>query len=633
MKRFLPYSSIIFFLCLFPVFSSLGKSDPDSLHIKNINELITKGRNLSNSHPDSSMLIARAAKELAWNPLYHEGLFNAYVLEAIAHRTKQEYKVAESLYDSAIILAANLPEPIRHSEKARIMLTKAFMLNQMGDQLKATNVFLDVIKHAESHNLAQQAGEAYYRIADIYRLQRDGDKALENFLKAKSIFQELDNQYWLFFTDDMIFHSYDLLGDTQAGVNGLLSLFETYESVIDQSQAARTWNNIGRMFLRLQQYDSAEIYLLKAREEYLSSGTRQSSLAYNLNELLTLNKLKGNYDQALVYGLESKAIAEDIQAIPLLRNIYNHLSEVYEAKGQYKESLEAFRKHKFYSDSVGNVDKVAAIDRLKTEFDFEQQEKDAAQIAALLEKDKFIALNQRNWAFLGGLLMVIIVALIYKTILDRKEKKSKVALTHALIETQEAERKRIAKEMHDGVGQSLLMLKNQMTSKWQLPESELGIIEQTIAEVRSISQNLHPYQLERLGLTKALESIIDQLDKHTTLFVSSEIENIDDAFEAEEAINIYRTVQELFSNILKHSAATSAKLIVQKNNAALIIQVLDNGKGFDYGKSFSKIGSLGLKTLKERIGMLRGEIRFESMEPKGTRVDIKVPLNLKSVSF
>jgi len=633
MKRFLPFVGLIFIFYFLPLKPSLGSNEPDSLTIKNINELISLGRSIGTSHPDSAMLMARAAKKLSSNPIYYLGLYDAYVVEAIAYRAKTEYTTAEILYDSALLFAADIPDSQKHERIVKTMLSKAFMVNQIGDQLKATDIYLDVIKYAQNYNLAQQAGEGYYRIGDIYRLQRDGEKALDYFLKARPFFEETNNQNWLFFTDDMIFHSYDLLGNTQAGVNGLISLFETYDGYIDATQATRTWNNIGRMFLRIQQFDSAEIYLLKAREEYLRTGTRQSSLAYNLNELLTLNKLKGNYDQALVYGLESLTIAEDIHAIPLLRNIYNHLSEVYEAKGQYKESLDAFRKHKFYSDSVGNVEKVAAIDRLRTEFDFEQQQKDAAQVAALLEKDKFIALNQRNWALVGGLLLVIIVALIYKTILDRKEKKTKVALTHALIETQEAERKRIAKEMHDGVGQSLLMLKNQMRSQWQLPESELGIIEQTIAEVRSISQNLHPYQLERLGLTKALESIIDQLDKHTTLFVSSEIENIDDDFEAEEAINIYRTVQELFSNILKHSAATSAKLIVQKNNTDLNIQVFDNGKGFEYGKSFAKIGSLGLKTLKERIEMLKGDIKFEAMEPKGTRVDIRVPLSLKSVSI
>jgi signal transduction histidine kinase len=352
-----------------------------------------------------------------------------------------------------------------------------------------------------------------------------------------------------------------------------------------------------------------------------------------LNELLTLYKQKGNYDQALFYGLQSREIAEELQAFPLLRNIYRHLSDVYEAKGLYKESLETYRLHKVYSDSVGNVEKVSAIDRLKAEFDFEQQRKDAAQVAALLEKDKFIALNQRNWAMAGGVLLVIIVALIYRGILDRKEKKSKMALTHALIETQEAERKRIAKEMHDGVGQSLLMLKNQMRSHWALPESEMEIIEQTISEVRTISQNLHPYQLERLGLTKALESIVDQLDKHTTLFVSAEIDAIDGLFAPDEEINIYRTVQELFNNILKHSAATSAKLIVEKKQSEILIQVMDNGKGFEYGKSFTKIGSLGLKTLKERVEMLKGEIRYESVDPKGTKVHIKVPVpvGLKAV--
>lgn len=635
MMRFLPYAGLFILLHFLPVHTSFGSTETDSLLIKKIEGLIASGRSLSNINPDSAVELARSAKELSWSSKYHEGLFNAYVLEAIAYRGKKEYKIAEALYDSAIILAAHFDESRSHVEKSRIMLSKGFMLNQIGDQLKATDVFIEVIKYAEENGLTQQAGEGYYRVADIYRLQREGEKALEYFLKARSFFEEVNNQNWLFYTDDMIFHSYDLRGDTQAGVNGLISLFDTYKDIAVGREAARTWNNIGRMFLRINQFDSAEIYLLKARAEYLTSGTTQSSLAYNLNELLTLNKLKGNYDKALDYGLESVSIAEEIQAIPLLRNIYNHLSEVYEAKGLFKESLEAFRKHKIYSDSVGNADKVASIDRLRTEFDFEQQRKDAAQVAALLEKDKFIALNQRNWALLGGVLLVIIVALIYRAIIDRKEKKSKIALTHALIDTQEAERKRIAKEMHDGIGQSLLMLKNQMKSQWELPDSELGIIEQTIAEVRTISQNLHPYQLERLGLTKALESIIDQLDKHTTLFVSAEIDNIDGDFESDEAINIYRTVQELFSNILKHSGATSAKLLVQRNNSELSIQVFDNGKGFEYNKSYSKIGSLGLKTLKERIEMLNGEIKFEVVEPKGTKVDIKLPLkaNVKTVQF
>ena len=151
----------------------------------------------------------------------------------------------------------------------------------------------------------------------------------------------------------------------------------------------------------------------------------------------------------------------------------------------------------------------------------------------------------------------------------------------------------------------------------------------TLQEVREISYNLHPYQLDRLGLTKAIESITERAANSTDIKFINELEVIDNILSPEAEINIYRIIQECVNNIIKHSKATEVKLKIKREFDKLSIDVSDNGEGFDVNKVFSDRSryGIGLMDITERTKLLDGKVYYESQPGKGTIIRLSIPIN------
>jgi len=234
----------------------------------------------------------------------------------------------------------------------------------------------------------------------------------------------------------------------------------------------------------------------------------------------------------------------------------------------------------------------------------------------------------RTWwfyTFVGIGLFITIISIFYRQ-KTKAENTQKVQekFTRDIIEAQEEERKRISKGLHDGIGQNLLLIKNALQS--EKIDGAKTMVTTTIEEVRSISRNLHPFQLEKFGLTKSLESMIEELDQSfKEIIFTEEIDAINDLFSKEQEINIYRIIQECSNNIIKHANASAARIVVQKQNHNIEIIVYDNGKGFDLEKNKDIINSLGLKSIRERVKYLNGTVLFDSKINKGTKITLLIP--------
>ena len=216
------------------------------------------------------------------------------------------------------------------------------------------------------------------------------------------------------------------------------------------------------------------------------------------------------------------------------------------------------------------------------------------------------------------------------------------AFTHRLIASQESERKRIAHELHDGLGQHLALIRTlallpaqiRTSQPHQRPAEEadadslIRIADQAaiaIHEVEAISYGLRPYQLDRLGLTKAVRSLIRQLEEGNALLVRSSIDDIDGFFPRELEISFYRIVQEGIGNILKHSEASEAEICVSSDGTHLRLSMADNGRGFSPAQRESGSGAgLGLIGIAERAEVLGGRAVIESSERAGTRIIVEV---------
>lgn len=215
--------------------------------------------------------------------------------------------------------------------------------------------------------------------------------------------------------------------------------------------------------------------------------------------------------------------------------------------------------------------------------------------------------------------LVLIIGLSYIYFSQRKKKIEQKRLTSALLLAQEKERKRVSKELHDGVGQKLLLIKNSLKlDASKTPE----LVESTIEDVRTISRNLHPFQLEKFGLTKAIINAVEEVNDLSEIFFTEEIENIDAYFSGDKEIYLYRIIQECVNNIIKHSKATAAKITIKDKSRKVIITIQDNGIGFNFEKNLNKLKSLGLKSLIERVDFLKGKITFDAPANKGTIITI-----------
>jgi signal transduction histidine kinase len=198
-----------------------------------------------------------------------------------------------------------------------------------------------------------------------------------------------------------------------------------------------------------------------------------------------------------------------------------------------------------------------------------------------------------------------------------------------LLESQERERQRIAAELHDSLGQDLLVIKNWASIGLKNPadaktEKQFSEISETVSdaieEVREIAYNLRPFQLDRLGLAKAIESMLERVFDSSAINLTMQIDNLEGFFPKEAEIAFYRIVQEAVNNVVKHSEANEAGVSVRRLENELRLLIWDNGKGFDQNLTSPKRGGFGLTGISERARILGGKISVDSTKGEGTNV-------------
>lgn len=227
----------------------------------------------------------------------------------------------------------------------------------------------------------------------------------------------------------------------------------------------------------------------------------------------------------------------------------------------------------------------------------------------------------------------------YRTRINKikNERLAQQELSNRFIEFQEHERKRIASELHDSLGQNLLILKNALNqfvgNTKNLSAEELHDIselaQESIDEVREISYDLHPHTLDRLGLRKAIQSCVKKFMQVSPIKFNYEADEIDKLFSPIEEIHIFRIIQEALNNVVKHSGATECIVNVKQMGNTLKIEISDNGKGFntDYVLASGKTKEgFGISNIIERVRLLQGEVKINSSVNKGTNIFIQIPI-------
>lgn len=248
---------------------------------------------------------------------------------------------------------------------------------------------------------------------------------------------------------------------------------------------------------------------------------------------------------------------------------------------------------------------------------------------------------KRTATLVGALLTVLVVALLWVHLLHRRlerQQAAQLAFSRQVLEGVEDERRRIAVNLHDGLGQILLAIKNHALLAIQRPPEEEGLQQrlgdisatttQAIDEVRRITRGLRPYQLDRLGLTQAVRAVVAGASENTRILFASRVEDIDGLFSKEGEIHVFRIVQEAVTNIAKHSAATEAAVVIKRKAKVVSLAIRDNGKGFDPARPSSQVHDVGfgLTGIAERVRVLGGTLAIDARPGAGTNLTVEVPL-------
>jgi signal transduction histidine kinase len=209
-------------------------------------------------------------------------------------------------------------------------------------------------------------------------------------------------------------------------------------------------------------------------------------------------------------------------------------------------------------------------------------------------------------------------------------------LAGKLLGAEENERRRIARELHDDLGQSLSLLSVELDMLQQKPSQESADlaarirklsarVKQLSSSVHDLSHQLHPMKLEQLGLVAAMKSLCKELSETHELPISFEYDELPGSISSDDSLCLYRVAQEALQNVIKHSRANSAMTDLRCAGDFLVLTIRDNGRGLDL-QSAIKQGGLGLASMKERVRLVNGDIEFTGIVPSGTQVEVRIPL-------
>jgi signal transduction histidine kinase len=331
------------------------------------------------------------------------------------------------------------------------------------------------------------------------------------------------------------------------------------------------------------------------------------------------------------------------------------MAEYCRMTGNLKGAFEHLKKYDLIKDSLQNETSLKRIDFLEARYESEKKQtaidklEKETQLQSLSIKKK----SSLNYFLIGSLAALMIVGFLgYRNFRHRQqfakqqdelqqqrirelEKDKQLVAVDAMLQGQEEERSRLAKDLHDGLGGLLsgvkFSLSNMKDNLIITPENmtvferSLDMLDTSIKELRRVAHNMMPELLTKFGLDEALKEYCNSINATDLLSVKYQSVGMDTRIEKSAEIIIYRIVQELLNNILKHAAAKEAMVQLVKEEGRLSIIVEDDGKGFETALIKNNKGA-GLTSIQSRVDYLKGQLDIHSEEGKGTLVNIEINL-------
>jgi two-component system, NarL family, sensor kinase len=323
------------------------------------------------------------------------------------------------------------------------------------------------------------------------------------------------------------------------------------------------------------------------------------------------------------------------------------LAKANALEGNFNAAYVFAERHQNLKDSIFNADQTRIISEMNARFD-NAALRDSLQVTEIAKnRAELRQKNQLNYLLGGALLAGVLIALllfqIYRTRTEQRlqaqqlaalEKQREADQLRSMINGEEQERKRIAQELHDGLGTLLATVKLQFNAvQNELPEIDANrsyqkadnLLDEACTEVRQISYNLMPAILQQYGLEFALQDLCEGISRSGRLEISFIPYGLDYPFDDPTAVSIYRIVQELVKNTLRHAEAKELIVQLSIEDAQLSMIIEDDGKGFDVAEKLQNPG-IGLQSIQSRLTLLNGSMEVESNPDLGTTFTIDIPL-------
>ncbi len=530
-----------------------------------------------------------------------------------------------------------------------------FGLN-MYDQSKfkeALTYFLDALKIREQIKDKKGIATTYTWIGNVYNTGlHKPNEAVEYYNDALKIYSELNDEKGLA-------SSYNNLGN----VNYFLQKYkeaQTYyiksselkEKLNDKKGLSNTYNNLGNVSAALKDFDKAINYFNNALIIYEEFGDNAGVVSEYINMGNVCFDQK-NYKKSIDYNLKALGLAKAIGYREGLREASYELAICYEEIDNDTKALEYFKFSTAMNDSILNKDFNDQIVEMETKYQTDKKELENKELKSLNTIKELEIEKQKQGNFTRTIVIISIIGLLIllsiaglafyrkkqveqKAALNEELSRQKDIRAKAIIEAEEKERIRIAKDLHDGVGQLLSAAKLNLSSlesklKISEPDQEialknaLSLVDDSVKEVRTVSHNMMPNTLLKLGLASAVKEFITKIQGMPNLKVNLEIVGLDNRLEQEKETVLYRVIQEIVANIIKHARASELTLQLIKDEKELTIIIEDNGVGFDTNEINSFEG-IGLKNIISRIEFINGSVHFDSTPGRGTNVIVEVPV-------
>lgn len=610
----------------------------DTLLVKSYNELTWQYRNVDKS---KAISYGNKAIELGSKLDFKKGIAQAYNDLGIIYYDQQDFDTAITLYHKAYDIRIQLNDKkgvaalynkigivfqkrakfdsaLIYAQKALTLYEElkdkvgiSYSLNNIGIVNQNVGNIDIALKYQEQsiaikeeiHDRLGLAG-SYINVGNIYVIKKDMEKAREYYTKGEAMSREIGDPEYL-----------------SNSVNNLASL---YQKIGDYKKALPL---------------AEESFDIRTK---LGDTKGQVSCLVNMGSILTSDKQYKLAEEKYLLGLK---LADTLAScLPEKANIYNGLSKLYEATGDYKRSMEMARLTIQYNDSIYTTDMNKRFSEMETKYQTVKKDKEIEKQQREITEKKYELAKKQYWlygsiglALLGGLLGYS----YYRRYRLRQEKRLQDEVirqqdlsTKAVIVAEENERRRIAAELHDGVGQMMSAAKMNLSafehelnfsSEQQKTafEKTLSLIDESCKEVRSVSHQMMPNALLKSGLASAIKEFIDKIDSRI-IKITLHTEGLNERLDSNTETVLYRVIQECVNNVIKHSGANLLDISLINDKDGISATVEDNGKGFDAGDK-QKFEGIGLKNIITRIQYLKGTVDFDSAPGKGTLVAIHVP--------